>query len=70
MKNQALEMHGPGAMETTDYREEISLRGCLGWLTAITPRGRAREEAEWRFMDAERLDHRSLESLGEECHGC
>jgi hypothetical protein len=70
MKTQAFEMHNPGAMAAPDDREDIALRGCLGWLDAITPRGRASEEAEWRFMEAERLDHRGLESLGEECHGC
>jgi hypothetical protein len=56
-------------MADSDDREEISLRGCLGWLTAIAPRGSAREEAEWRIMEAERLDRRNLESLNVEFHG-
>lgn len=47
----------------------MSLRECLEWLTAITQRGCAKEEAKWRFMEAERLDSRSLESLNLESHG-
>jgi hypothetical protein len=70
MKTQAFVMQGVGAMATPDDREDIALRGCLGWLAAIAPYGRAREEAEWRFMEAERADHRHMESLEEGGHGC
>lgn len=69
MKTHTAKTHGANAMTAPDDREEMSLRSCLGWLTAITPRGPAKEEAEWRFAEGERLDNRSLESLSLELHG-
>jgi hypothetical protein len=64
MKTHPSEPNGAHAMATPDNRDEMSFRGCLGWLTAITPRGRAQEEVEWRFVEAERLESLNVELRG------
>jgi hypothetical protein len=64
MKTHPSEAHGANATATPDNRDEMSFRGCLRWLSAITPRGRAQEEAEWRFVEGERLESLNLELRG------
>jgi hypothetical protein len=41
----------------------------LAWLAAMTPGRSASEEAQWRLMEAERLDDLALEALSQECSG-
>jgi hypothetical protein len=41
----------------------------LAWLAAMTPGRTANEEAQWRLMEAERLDDQTLETLSLELSG-
>ena len=41
----------------------------LAWLAAVTPGRGASEEAQWRLMEAERLDDLALEALSLEASG-
>jgi hypothetical protein len=41
----------------------------LAWLAAVTPGRSASEEAQWRLMEAERLDDLALEALRLESAG-
>jgi hypothetical protein len=41
----------------------------LAWLAAVTPGRSAGEEAQWRLMEAERLDDLTLEALSLEVSG-
>jgi hypothetical protein len=43
--------------------------GYLRWLAYVTPGLGLRKEAEWRLMEAERLDDRALEQLSLESSG-
>ena len=49
--------------------EETPGRDYLGWLASIVPGQIAKDDVDWRLMEADRLEERRLEELSQEVYG-
>ena len=61
-RNERTQTAGPEARDASHPEH-------LAWLAAVTPGRSASEEAQWRLMEAERLDDLALEALSLENSG-